>query len=106
MSRSREINNNDPNDSVVIELPSGYDSSALESHLIGFLEFAVIDITLTDPYGNAITNLDSPALLCFENRNSTSGRDLSKACLSYLKPETNQWECVDNCLQTRDDSIW
>lgn len=107
VSPSAKETRSSPTDSVSVTLPDSYpDDYILNIEILENSDFPVIEITLTDSAGNLISDLDGLALLCFNNSNSVSGRDLSDACLSYFNYVTREWECVDECLKQRSDSVW
>ena len=57
---------------------------------------SILNITLSDGQGNAITQLDSPLTICLAYPNSTK-KD-QKVCLGYYDENRNKWKCEDECL--------
>ena len=58
----------------------------------------VLNITLLDSQGNAITQLDSPLIICLALPNTT--KKGVKVCLSFYDERKDKWTCEDECLTT------
>ena len=61
----------------------------------------ILDITLEDLGGSAVTELDAPLVICFERpkNDSFQNRDV---CLSYFDLKKEKWVCEDECLLLTD----
>ena len=59
---------------------------------------AVLNITLLDSQGNAITQLDSPLTICLALFNTLD--KAQRVCLSYNDENKDKWSCEDECLTT------
>jgi len=59
----------------------------------------ILDITLTDSFGNPITELNEPLEICIE------GDDSDDPCLSFFNTDTRRWECEDECLEVSGSQV-
>jgi hypothetical protein len=58
----------------------------------------ILDITLTDPEGQLITQLDTPLVICLLQPNSSKINKSKAPCLSYYDEGNSKWRCEDECL--------
>jgi len=59
---------------------------------------SIIDIKITDSFGNQVTQLSSSIEICISNTDNADD-----GCLSFFNTDTGQWECEDECLKKEGD---
>jgi len=60
---------------------------------------SIVDIKITDGFGNQVTELSSSIDICLADNND----DADDGCLSFFNTDTGQWECEDKCLKKEGD---
>ena len=64
----------------------------------------ILDLSLTDSNGEAVTQLEEPIEICFDAPNNKKGKGGS-LCLGFFDVKKNRWQCQDPCLTQQNGTF-